>query len=497
MLNYAVTDAGKWSWTPNRNACIMSDGSLWYAAEYSWLDGATWRYAIQVRKSLDGGVTWSTDYTITGLSSYFVSMDVGPSDVLHIAYVYGNPVPPYSWTLRHQSRVSGVWGAATTIWVPLSGAFSSLTMRVDSTNKSHFAGYETTGGLRPSYQTLTSGDILGTLETVGSVQYSVSHISLALDSNDKPHIVWVAEPEDGDEKRIMYSNRVSGSWITPEQLQEGADLSGAAGGQNLEFDSSGNLWCIFYAYWWDIEYECLYIKKRTSGVWGSTITVKEEPVSGIALCFSPAGIPYVYYEGESYALRRAYSSDGTYWGVETVAFSSNTNPQAEVFRPFSRAPENGECIVLYEPPAGYDARYSMLLLLDEPPLAVGTDAATGPLFHGATLNGTLQFLAGESTATVWFEYGETSGGPYTDTTPSEVLTALGTFSATIDHLQKSTTYYFRAVADNGSEVSYGDELDFTTEGTKGPVIKSFSGPGAGYPAGESAIILKAYRRLGG
>lgn len=93
-------------------------------------------------------------------------------------------------------------------------------------------------------------------------------------------------------------------------------------------------------------------------------------------------------------------------------------------------------------------------------LDVDTLAATDVLAHSATLNGELISMVGLSSVEVYFEYGETSGGPYTSETTHQILTEIGTFADEIFYLHEDTIHYFRAVA-IGSTV-YGSELSFTT-----------------------------------
>ena len=95
-------------------------------------------------------------------------------------------------------------------------------------------------------------------------------------------------------------------------------------------------------------------------------------------------------------------------------------------------------------------------------LDVETDPATSILAHSATLNGDLLDLGGELFALVYFEYGLVSGGPYTDLTTIQVFLSVGIFHADIAHLLANTTYYFRAVANNMSDIAYGIELSFKT-----------------------------------
>lgn len=80
----------------------------------------------------------------------------------------------------------------------------------------------------------------------------------------------------------------------------------------------------------------------------------------------------------------------------------------------------------------------------------------------ATLQGTLFDLAGMPDATVWFEYSDDSPNNLNQSTPSQAMDAPGGFSAVIGDLEPNTTYWYRAVADNGSCEAEGIVVDFTT-----------------------------------
>ena len=96
-----------------------------------------------------------------------------------------------------------------------------------------------------------------------------------------------------------------------------------------------------------------------------------------------------------------------------------------------------------------------------PSILVETDPATNILAHGATLNGDLTAIGVSTLVDVYFEYGVTTG-VYPYTTPIQVMTAIGIFHDDVTHLQNNTTYYFRAVADDGTTIVYGIEREFTT-----------------------------------
>jgi hypothetical protein len=107
--------------------------------------------------------------------------------------------------------------------------------------------------------------------------------------------------------------------------------------------------------------------------------------------------------------------------------------------------------------------------LEEPVLDVETDPATNILAHGATLNGDLVDIGVSTLVDVYFEYG-VSSGVYVYTTPIQVMITIGIFHEHVSYLQNNTTYYFRAVADNGTVIVYGIEREFTTISPEGLVI---------------------------
>jgi hypothetical protein len=80
----------------------------------------------------------------------------------------------------------------------------------------------------------------------------------------------------------------------------------------------------------------------------------------------------------------------------------------------------------------------------------------------ATLQGRLGHLAGMPSANVWFEYSDDSPSNLNQSTPPQAMDAPGDFSAVIGDLNPSTTYWYRAVADNGLCEVEGIVVDFTT-----------------------------------
>jgi len=78
-----------------------------------------------------------------------------------------------------------------------------------------------------------------------------------------------------------------------------------------------------------------------------------------------------------------------------------------------------------------------------------------------TFVGGVADLGGDTQASVWFEYG-TSSGNYTFKTEKKIVTQLGKYCITVTNLQPCTTYYYRAAMENRAGPSYGAELSKTT-----------------------------------
>ncbi|MFN3533146.1 MAG: SBBP repeat-containing protein [Candidatus Brocadia sp.] len=96
----------------------------------------------------------------------------------------------------------------------------------------------------------------------------------------------------------------------------------------------------------------------------------------------------------------------------------------------------------------------------QPPTVTTGDAADITV-NTATLKGVVN--ANGLTATAWFEYGDTSGGPYSHTTTQTVTGTSDTpISAPLSGLSAGTKYYYRLVAENTAGKTEGSEKTFTT-----------------------------------
>ncbi len=105
------------------------------------------------------------------------------------------------------------------------------------------------------------------------------------------------------------------------------------------------------------------------------------------------------------------------------------------------------------------------------PPSVSTSSVTAITSSSARLNGNLSSLGTAGTATVWFEWGDSSGGPLGET-PPEARTDTGSFYHDLSGLTPDTTYYFRARAD-GDGAAQGAERTFTTPPAP-PIVETAS-----------------------
>lgn len=77
-----------------------------------------------------------------------------------------------------------------------------------------------------------------------------------------------------------------------------------------------------------------------------------------------------------------------------------------------------------------------------------------------TFVGELTDMGGDTTTSVWFDYGQTI--TYGQKTTERVVTQAGIYCITVSGLSPCTTYHYRAVAQNSAGTSYGEDKIFTT-----------------------------------
>jgi len=107
----------------------------------------------------------------------------------------------------------------------------SIDIAIDSDGYIHVASNARNTDTRDTAYCLfnTSNDTFGTWEeaAAGSKYVANTGVSISIDSNKKPHILFViVEANMGtDYHRIYYTNKVSGSWATPTMISTGTTKS--------------------------------------------------------------------------------------------------------------------------------------------------------------------------------------------------------------------------------------------------------------------------------
>jgi hypothetical protein len=182
------------------------------------------------------------------------------------------------------------WSSVSIVYeTELFGGISNPTVscidgEIDSSGLIHVAitngSSVLTGCVRnPTYNTFDPDtDTWGTWESCEtSTKETVQYIALAIDNNDKPHVMW--HETSGN---IRYSNKISGSWITHEDLTSKFNSGGKSAFSMISKPNG------------DLEFICStstgYPQRlqRVSGTWGSAIncTVSAVPINCEALIWT-------------------------------------------------------------------------------------------------------------------------------------------------------------------------------------------------------------------
>ena len=105
----------------------------------------------------------------------------------------------------------------------------------------------------------------------------------------------------------------------------------------------------------------------------------------------------------------------------------------------------------------------------------------------ATLVGEVTDDGGDPTLEVWFQYGRSTS--YGLRTPAVSQYGTGVFCSTVDNLTPCSKYYYRAVAKNSAQTSYGARQEFTTKCPISVDIKANSSNGPITVSYQSNITL--------
>jgi len=106
----------------------------------------------------------------------------------------------------------------------------------------------------------------------------------------------------------------------------------------------------------------------------------------------------------------------------------------------------------------------ILTVIPGQPIVISRQPAEIGIDH-AILKAELWNTGGTATCNVWFVYSDVNPNQLDQATPPQTMNATGPFQAYIGNLTKATTYWYRAVADNGMARGFGDIIEFSTTPT--------------------------------
>jgi hypothetical protein len=181
--------------------------------------------------------------------------------------------------------------------VDFPGEYWTIPLRLDANNLSsytssndHSIAVDTNGYIHlvvegKSTKYPSSGEIFywtnigGTwswqnISNTDQASFGNSNPTIALDSNNKAHVVWTSGPL-GVNRDIMYSNNVGGSWTTPYNVTQ-TNSTVYEVSPIISFDSNGVL---HIAYFDAANSDIYHISKDLNGVWSAPEKVNNNPYS--------------------------------------------------------------------------------------------------------------------------------------------------------------------------------------------------------------------------
>src|SRR3989344_581492 len=117
---------------------------------------------------------------------------------------------------------------------------------------------------------------------------------------------------------------------------------------------------------------------------------------------------------------------------------------------------------------------------------VQTNSAGNVQNNSATLNGYVGSLGNDSYTNVWFQWGITTS--YGNNTNQQTINYPETSSFSIYNLSPSTTFHYRAVAQNSYGTVYGSDVVFTTGQSGGQQVTANAGPDLYVNSGQSVTL---------
>ena len=392
------------------------------------------------------GTAWSIETvpTTEGVG-WFNSLALDSNDLPYISYwaaSYGDPL-----CLVHWNGTS--W---QTVTVFSSGIIGYNSLVLDSHDYPHISFTDSWEGCL-KYASW-NGSNWG-FECVDNIGVSYNYNSLALDSDGYPHISYRADEISG--YCLKYARWNGSAWYIENVTAPGIEVcftSLALDGNNyphIAYSNFTNGGTLCYARWSDV------IAPVVTSVGATDINTTAAILHGDLTVLGTAASCNVTFQWGTTS--GTYPNETTAQAKNTIgAFSANLtglNPDTTYY---FRAKAVGDG-------TSYGDEKSFTTGITPP--SVSTNPANGITTTSAILNGNLTSLGTADNVTVSFQWRGSSDN-YTDETPLEVKSSIGTFGFNLTGLNTSTTYHFRARA-VGDGASYGDDRSFTTAGASYPV----------------------------
>lgn len=106
-------------------------------------------------------------------------------------------------------------------------------------------------------------EVFGAWEEAAALTGTATGLArVAIDDDNKPHVVFVSKP--GSYALIMYTNKVSGSWLAPEQVCSSSSVNHYA--PDMALDAAGDVHVAYSVN------AAMGYRKRTAGTWGTEDT---------------------------------------------------------------------------------------------------------------------------------------------------------------------------------------------------------------------------------
>jgi BNR repeat-containing family member len=212
--------AKRLTWTAGQSYGPVIAGDSKSGLYVVWYDDTPGNDEIYCRKSADGGTSWGAVQRLTWTSgnSRSPSIAIGPSDAVHVVW---EDYSPGNVELYYKRSADGgaSWSAAQRItWT--SGSSGSPSIAIDSSNAIHVVwAAEIPGDLELFYKKSTNGgDDWGTAQRLTWNSGSSSSPSMAIDSGQAIHIVWMDSTPGDPEIYYRKSTNGGAAWSSVQRL---------------------------------------------------------------------------------------------------------------------------------------------------------------------------------------------------------------------------------------------------------------------------------------